>query len=178
MGGATPHRRILLFRKYVYIFAAISTYFRHSHLTALWSLLGTLRRCWCPTEATIFWIIISEPFPQKRIFRPHWWQNKLFRLPTLNKTNHSPVFQTNSNTVIQFTSFNIKPTKMLSDLVAEAFVLIHRHPSGENLLALLSLSKATGPHRQSKQSCQAFLSTNLLHLHLSAFLLHLPLISN
>ena len=62
-----------------------------------------------------------------------------FQGTTLNKTNHSPVFQTNSNTVIQFTSFNVKPTKMLSDPVAEAFGLIHRHPSGENLLALVSV---------------------------------------
>ena len=29
-------------------------------------------------------------------------------------------------------SFNVKPIKMLSDPVAEAFGLIHRHPSGEN----------------------------------------------
>ena len=58
-----------------------------------------------------------------------------FKLPTLSKTNHSPVFQTNSNTVIQCTSFNVKPTKMLSDPVADAFGLIHRHPWGENLLA-------------------------------------------
>ena len=29
-------------------------------------------------------------------------------------------------------SFNVKPIKMLSDTVAEAFGLIHRHPSGEN----------------------------------------------
>ena len=28
--------------------------------------------------------------------------------------------------------FNVKPTKMLSDPVAEAFGLIHHHPSGEN----------------------------------------------
>ena len=61
-------------------------------------------------------------------------QNKLFRLPTQNKTNHSPVFQTKSITVTQYTSFNVKPTKMLSDPVAETFGLIHRHPSGENLL--------------------------------------------
>ena len=56
---------------------------------------------------------------------------------TLNKTNHSPVFPTNSNTVIQFTSFNVKPTKMLSDPVAEAFGLIHRHPLGENLARII-----------------------------------------
>ena len=76
----------------------------------------------------------SEPFPQKRIFQPHRRQNKLFRLPTLNKTNHSPVFQTSSNTVIQCTSFNVKPTKMLSDSVAEAFGLIHCHPRVKNFL--------------------------------------------
>ena len=29
---------------------------------------------------------------------------------------------------MQCTSFNVKPTKMLSDPVAEAFGLIHRHP--------------------------------------------------
>ena len=29
-------------------------------------------------------------------------------------------------------SFNVKPIKMLRDPVAEAFGLIHRHPSGEN----------------------------------------------
>ena len=29
-------------------------------------------------------------------------------------------------------SFNVKPIKMLSDPVAGAFGLIHRHPSGEN----------------------------------------------
>ena len=58
-----------------------------------------------------------------------------FQATTHNKTNHSPVFQTNSNTVTQYTSFNVKPTKMLSDPVAEAFGLIHRHPLGENLLA-------------------------------------------
>ena len=29
-------------------------------------------------------------------------------------------------------SFNVKPIKILSDPVAEAFGLIHRHPSGEN----------------------------------------------
>ena len=54
--------------------------------------------------------------------------NKLFRLPSRNQTNHSPVFQTYSNTVVQYTSFNVKPTKMLSDPVAEAFGLFHRPP--------------------------------------------------
>ena len=43
------------------------------------------------------------------------------------QTNHSPVFQNYSHTVIQYTSFNVKPTKILSDPVAEAFGLIHRH---------------------------------------------------
>ena len=36
--------------------------------------------------------------------------------------------QHNSNTVIQLPSLNVKPTKMLSDPVAEAFGLIHCHP--------------------------------------------------
>ena len=70
--------------------------------------------------------IISEPF-LKNVYFDHWWQNKPFRLPTRNKTNHSPVFQNYSHTVVQYTSFNVKPTKMLSDPVAEAFGLIHRH---------------------------------------------------
>ena len=39
-----------------------------------------------------------------------------------NKFNHSDTVH----------SFNVKPIKMLSDPVAEAFGLIHRHPSGEN----------------------------------------------
>ena len=58
-----------------------------------------------------------------------------FQATNPNKANHNPVFQTYSNTVTQYTSFNVKPTKMLSDPVAEAFSLIHRHPSGKNLLA-------------------------------------------
>ena len=50
-----------------------------------------------------------------------------FQATNPNQTNHSPVFQTNSNTVTQYTTFNVKPTKMLSDPVAEAYGLIHRH---------------------------------------------------
>ena len=65
-----------------------------------------------------------------------------FQATNPNKTNHSPVFQTYSNTVTQYTSFTVKPTKMLSDPVPEAFGPIHRHPSGENLLANRSLCDA------------------------------------
>ena len=101
--------------------------------SAFWSFPGTLRRCGCPTEASIF----------RKSFRNHFLKNLYFdhtdNKPTFQATNpkqnkapHSPVFQTNSITV-SVHSFNVKPIKMLSDPVAEAFGLIHRHPSGENL---------------------------------------------
>ena len=51
----------------------------------------------------------------KTMFWPQWRQNKPFRLPTLNKSNHNPAFQPNSNTVIQCPNFNAKPSKMWSD---------------------------------------------------------------
>ena len=57
--------------------------------------------------------------------------NKLFRLPTKTKqttVQSSKLIPTNDTVH----SFNVKPIKMLSDPVAEAFGLIHRHPSGEN----------------------------------------------
>ena len=57
--------------------------------------------------------------------------NKLFRLPTQNKQTTVQSFKLiPTNDTVH--SFNVKPIKMLSDPVAEAFGLIHRHPSGEN----------------------------------------------
>ena len=88
--------------------------FRHFHLSALWSLLGALRHLIRMTHWRYYFLnIISEPFLKNEYF-DHWWQNKPFRLPTRNKTNNSPVFQNYSHTVVQYTSFNVKPTKMLS----------------------------------------------------------------
>ena len=47
--------------------------------------------------------IISEPFSQKIYISTTLTTNTLFRLPTQNKATHSPVFQTNSITVILYT---------------------------------------------------------------------------
>ena len=115
-------------------FSKTSTFsrrFRHTFFSAL-SSFGTLVSLRHTSSLRMtnwryyFLNIIPEPF-LKNVYFDHWWQNKPFRLPTRNKTNHSPVFQNYSHTVIQYTSFNVKPTKILSDPVAEAFGLIHRH---------------------------------------------------
>ena len=82
------------------------------------------------------WSLFSENYfgtiSSKMYISPHWQQNKLFRLPT--KTKQSTVQPIKLiQTQWYSTLFNVKPIKMLSDPVAEAFGLIHRHPSGENL---------------------------------------------
>ena len=64
---------------------------------------------------------------------------------------------------MQCPSFNVKPSKMQSDPVAEAFGLIHRHP----LVKIFSLAR--------KQSLSEFKScerTHFNHLLRSATLLH------
>ena len=79
----------------------------------------------------LFQKIISELFPQN-VYFDHTANKTHFQAanPKQNKPQSSLSTQFKlSNTVH---SFNVKPIKMLSDPVAEAFGLIHRHPSGEN----------------------------------------------
>ena len=98
-------------------------------------------------------------------------QNVYFDHPA-DKTNFSGYQPKTEQTTVQsfkliqtndtVHSFNVKPTKMLSDPVAEAFGLIHRHPSGENFcLGKQSLSEF--------KSCE---HTHFNHLVCSATLLH------
>ena len=81
--------------------------------------------------------------------------------PKQNKPQSSLSNEFKQNDTVH--SFNVKPTKMLSDPVAEAFGLIHRHPSGETFC------------RVWKQSVSDFKScerTHFDHLLRSATLLH------
>ena len=75
--------------------------------------------------------IISEPFPQNIYFAT------LTTKQTFQATNSKQCNpQSSLSNLLQHSDtvhpFNVKPIKILSDPVAEAFGLIHRHPPGEN----------------------------------------------
>ena len=74
--GKNPHTVTLVLLKQKVHLSIVS--FRHTPLSALWSFLGTLRRCGCPTEASIF----------RKLFRNHFLKNIYFD-HTDNKTNFS-----------------------------------------------------------------------------------------
>ena len=97
------------------------------HISALWSLLGTLRHYGWQTEDTIFWISFRNLSSKTYISTIDDKTNLSGCLPETKQTTVQYFKTINSHTVVQYTSFNVKPTKMLSDPVAEAFGLIHRH---------------------------------------------------